>query len=126
MSKQTKHTPAPWRWEHDELVGGSAKDAQDPDSYARGPDWLPQGRLIIQTDNGVCPPREFDRKLIAAAPDLLTACQTAQRELVMVLEAIERSKGSLQLGPKGKDRMLPSAVRVAANLVTAAIAKATK
>ena len=73
-----RHTPGPWRWIDDELIGGAAKDARDPDTTtASKSPWPPIGRCIIKTDGGYYPPRKFDRYLIAAASDLLAACESA-------------------------------------------------
>ncbi len=81
-------TATPWRWVGNELVGGSKDDAKDPDAHGHleGDEWVIDGQTIIKTDSGVYPPREADKALIAAAPDLLAACQLAEHYMGFALD----------------------------------------
>lgn len=65
----SKHTPGPWAWnEHHQLV--SLQKKIDRDGY------IDDDGLIVETDSGHYPPFGADACLIAAAPELLEACQT--------------------------------------------------
>jgi hypothetical protein len=63
----SKFTPGPWYWnDQDQMV---SEVLEDIDYF--GPTQI----VIIETDSGVYPPRGQDRRLIAAAPELLAALQ---------------------------------------------------
>lgn len=57
----TKHTPGPWEFVDNSLVGPKIDDK---------PVWLRP--VVLRSETGL---READASLIAAAPDLLDACQ---------------------------------------------------
>jgi hypothetical protein len=94
---ETKHTPGPWRYNPDH-------DQSDPPFY--GPANQPiiaftPGDYWVESDVDIS---DADGRLIAASPDLLTACQFAfqalldgeldHAEIVAVLEpAIEKALG---------------------------------
>ncbi len=63
MSKETKHTPGPWGWEH--YNGRAVALSNDTDD------------VLLSTGNGDgeawAEIRDADKSLIAAAPDLLSA-----------------------------------------------------
>lgn len=69
MSEQATHTPGPWEWFGDQLDGGEHGGecvlllTDDGREYG-------MHSPVLQMDNEVA-----DRALIAAAPDLLEACQ---------------------------------------------------
>jgi hypothetical protein len=74
------HTPGPWIWVGDELYAqdayrahcASVETLQDP------PDWdnyIGRPEPIVETDSAYYGPRGDDRLLIAAAPDLFSACR---------------------------------------------------
>lgn len=66
-----KHTPGPWKWDHDELHQASLIDAyyaaRERNEYENHP------QAIVETDSGYYGPFGADRDLIAAAPDMLAA-----------------------------------------------------
>ncbi len=78
---ETKHTPGPWTWPSDSKEGCSAFDARELTA--------PDGSGVIlaeiqgTTDNAkgafLCFDNPADAMLIAAAPELLSACQAVVR-----------------------------------------------
>lgn len=64
----SKHTEGPWEWNgKDQLVATTVMTQPYFDDEKTEP------VVIIETDGGYYPPRGYDRLLLAAAPDLLTA-----------------------------------------------------
>ena len=60
---ETKHTPGPWRWR---MHGASG------DTKLVGSNEVP---LVWQDRHWQCPSQDANAALIAAAPDLLAACE---------------------------------------------------
>ena len=70
---ETKHTPGPWRWR---IHGASG------DKKLVGSNEVP---LVWQDRHWQCPSQDANAALIAAAPDLLAACD-ALLEIVLLYE----------------------------------------
>ena len=68
----TKHTPGPWR-----IIRGS-EYTDDVEDTAILSIEAANGRNVYYTDSGFFVPCEADATLIAAAPDLLAACEEAE------------------------------------------------
>lgn len=76
-------TPGPWAWFDGELHSAARyqrfldwRDGPEtPGKYNEG--YIGAPDPIVQTDSGAYGPRDADRALIAAAPDLLAACRAA-------------------------------------------------
>lgn len=69
------HTPGPWelRLEKDGRVEGIYTTRPSPEDVEISGEFAGK---IVETDGGIYPPKLPDARLIAAAPDLLEACQT--------------------------------------------------
>ncbi len=72
----TEHTPGPWRiaYNTDDYDGATPEDIANRYAvYIEGAD----GGLVYYTESGYFRGRPADVALIAAAPDLLAACEAA-------------------------------------------------
>ena len=101
MVTQQKHTPGPW------AVGGHPGDKS-------GTDWR---EVLAPSQFGpayVCQALKEDARLIAAAPDLLAACEVALRN----------AESRLYILPLGAPDIDRQALHAEAALYRAAIAKA--
>jgi hypothetical protein len=77
MKDRTKQTPGPWT-------------VEDPfDGKVQGPAIWANGILIGQVA-GLAPFDFTNARLIAAAPDLLTACEVASMQIRRFVETVER------------------------------------
>jgi hypothetical protein len=71
---QESFTPGPWVWVDDCLQAPNGTRDENFYNWGHG-DFAddPVGAVIIETDWGYYPPREKDRLLLAAAPDMFAA-----------------------------------------------------
>ncbi|MDY1510686.1 hypothetical protein SOK29_25370 [Pseudomonas aeruginosa] len=103
MSKHT-HTPGPWQWNHGRLLHNVPGEYSD---------------TILDIQDKVWRPTDDDAKLIAAAPELLEACQAFSRMYGRLWDVVE---------PSGSGFLSPESVKeydAIHELMTTAIAKAT-
>lgn len=83
-----QHTPGPWAWnEKSQLV---AVNVMDECEWSDDPSPV----VIVETDGGFYPPKGADRSLIAAAPELLEALESALRQYAGVLILAETGRGA--------------------------------
>ena len=101
---ETKHTPGPWRWR---IHGASG------DKKLVGSNEVP---LVWQDRHWQCPSQDANAALIAAAPDLLAACENALASLVIL--ALPQVDNTVATNAE--------IIRVMADGLNAALAKARK
>lgn len=120
------HTPGPWTWDVDGNLYPSAalavyQKAVNEDRW----DDIEYVEPIVQTDSGAYGPRGVDRSLIAAAPELLAACQS----VIAWFETMKADHGAklghgLAAAVKNWDSIIQPPLDMTP--LYAAIAKATK
>ena len=83
MRKQ--HTPGPWMIKHDQCIGADVPDPNDPE-FIRG--------VIVATMQGMMSNEQTaaNADLIVAAPDLLAACEEADRLLGHLMASVDWGK----------------------------------
>ncbi len=113
---KTTHTPGPWRYEEDEY---------DDDGFRQGAVWADGDGSAARPMRHVAivraglPETDFNGRLIAAAPELLHACQVVKNFLVS-LEAGTRSYDPLRAVRMSVHKSLHEALDAAISKVEAA------